>query len=252
MLHFDDIVFGPIKSRRLGSSLGVNLLPSKGKLCNFDCIYCECGWNKDGTQDHTLPDYTAVSETLTEKIAGLAAEGVPVDSITFSGNGEPTIHPDFPEIVDLVLALRDRYYPFAKVSVLSNATMIGREKVRMALKRIDNPILKIDASNDSLISLINRPEGNYKLENVVRWLKDFGGDFILQTMFLRSPDFDLSQQEQLDAWMDIVREIHPREIMVYTIDRETPDSTLGKYTVEQMREFVRPLSDEGFNIQIRG
>lgn len=252
MLHFDDIVFGPIKSRRLGSSLGVNLLPSKGKLCNFDCIYCECGWNKDGTQDHTLPDYTAVSEALTEKIARLAAEGVPVDSITFSGNGEPTIHPDFPEIVDLVLALRDRYYPFAKVSVLSNATMIGREKVRMALKRIDNPILKIDASNDSLISLINRPEGNYKLENVVRWLKDFCGDFILQTMFLRSPDFDLSQQEQLDAWMDIVREIHPREIMVYTIDRETPDSTLGKYTVEQMREFVRPLSDEGFNIQIRG
>lgn len=252
MLHFDDIVFGPIKSRRLGSSLGVNLLPSKGKLCNFDCIYCECGWNKDGTQDHTLPDYTAVSEALTEKIAELAAEGVPVDSITFSGNGEPTIHPDFPEIVDLVLALRDRYYPFAKVSVLSNATMIGREKVRMALKRIDNPILKIDASNDSLISLINRPEGNYKLENVVRWLKDFCGDFILQTMFLRSPDFDLSQQEQLDAWMDIVREIHPREIMVYTIDRETPDSTLGKYTVEQMREFVRPLSDEGFNIQIRG
>ena len=232
--------------------MGVNLLPSKGKLCNFDCIYCECGWNKDGTQDHTLPDYTAVSEALTEKIARLAAEGVPVDSITFSGNGEPTIHPDFPEIVDLVLALRDRYYPFAKVSVLSNATMIGREKVRMALKRIDNPILKIDASNDSLISLINRPEGNYKLENVVRWLKDFCGDFILQTMFLRSPDFDLSQQEQLDAWMDIVREIHPREIMVYTIDRETPDSTLGKYTVEQMREFVRPLSDEGFNIQIRG
>lgn len=232
--------------------MGVNLLPSKGKLCNFDCIYCECGWNKDGTQDHALPDYAAVSEALAQKIAGLAAEGVHIDSITFSGNGEPTIHPDFPEIVDLVIALRDRYYPFAKVSVLSNATMIGREKVRMALKRIDNPILKIDASNDSLISLINRPEGNYKLENVVRWLKDFGGDFILQTMFLRSPDFDLSQQEQLDAWMDIVREIHPREIMVYTIDRETPDSTLGKYTVEQMREFVRPLSDEGFNIQIRG
>lgn len=252
MLHFDDIVFGPIKSRRLGSSLGVNLLPSKGKLCNFDCIYCECGWNKDGVQDHTLPEFETVSKALTEKIAGLAAEGVQVDSITFSGNGEPTIHPDFPEIVDLVLSLRDRYYPSAKVSVLSNATMIGRERVREALKRIDNPILKIDASNDGLISLINRPEGAYRLENVVEWLKDFNGDFILQTMFLRSPEFDLAERGQLDAWMDIVREIRPREIMVYTIDRETPDSSLAKYTVGQMKEFVRPLEDEGFKIQIRG
>lgn len=252
MLHFDDIVFGPIKSRRLGSSLGVNLLPSKGKLCNFDCIYCECGWNKDGTQDHTLPEFEAVSRALTEKIEGLAVEGVKLDSITFSGNGEPTIHPDFPEIVDLVLSLRDRFYPSAKVSVLSNATMIGRERVREALKRIDNPILKIDASNDRLISLINRPEGVYKLENVVEWLKDFNGDFILQTMFLRSPEFDLAERDQLDAWMDIVRIVRPREIMVYTIDRETPDSSLGKYTVSQMKEFVRPLEDEGFKIQIRG
>lgn len=252
MLHFDDIVFGPIRSRRLGSSLGVNLLPSKGKLCNFDCIYCECGWNRDGADDRTLPSFEDVREALNRKVSALAEEGVPVDSITFSGNGEPTIHPDFPQIVDVVLELRDRYYPAAKVSVLSNATMLGREKVREALKRIDNPILKIDASDDRLIGLINKPVGNYRLEDVIAWMKEFDGDFILQTMFLRSDEFDLSEPAQLRKWMDIVRQLRPRAIMVYTIDRETPDKSLGKYTVEEMKSFVAPLLEEGFDIQIRG
>jgi wyosine [tRNA(Phe)-imidazoG37] synthetase (radical SAM superfamily) len=253
MLHFDDIVFGPIRSRRLGSSLGVNLLPSKGKLCNFDCIYCECGWNRDGEQGRTpLPAFEDIKTALTERISALAEDGSEVDSITFSGNGEPTIHPDFPEIVDVVLELRDRYYPEAKVSVLSNATMLGREKVREALKKIDNPILKIDASDDGLIALINKPAGNYRLEDVVGWMKEFGGDFILQTMFLHSDDFDAYTDDALEGWRNIVRQLRPREVMVYTIDRETPDKTLRKYSVEEMQEFVRPLVDEGFNVQIRG
>ncbi len=252
MLHFDDIVFGPISSRRLGSSLGVNLLPSKGKLCNFDCIYCECGWNKDGRGDSQFPSLEDVKNALSQRISELSAEETPVDSITFSGNGEPTLHPDFPEIVDTVLELRDRYYPMAKVSVLSNATMLGREQVRQALMKIDNPILKIDASDNRLIGLINKPVGTYDLNKVVEWLKEFNGDFVLQTMFLRSPEFDLSEEGQLAAWMDIVREINPREIMVYTIDRETPDKSLGKYTIEEMKSFVAPLVDEGYKIQIRG
>ena len=252
MLHFDDIVFGPISSRRLGSSLGVNLLPSKGKLCNFDCIYCECGWNKDGRGDSKFPSLADVKNALSQRISSLSAEGTPVDSITFSGNGEPTLHPDVPEIVDTVLELRDRFYPNAKVSVLSNATMLGREPVRTALMKIDNPILKIDASDNRLIGLINKPVGDYDLNEVVGWLKEFDGNFVLQTMFLRSTQFDLSEQGQLKAWMDIVREINPREIMVYTIDRETPDKSLGKYTIEEMKTFVAPLVDEGYKIQIRG
>lgn len=252
MLHFDDIVFGPISSRRLGSSLGVNLLPSKGKLCNFDCIYCECGWNKDGRGDSQFPSLEDVKNALSLRISELAAEGTPVDSITFSGNGEPTLHPDFPEIVDTVLELRDRFYPMAKVSVLSNATMLGREQVRQALMKIDNPILKIDASDNRLIGLINKPVGNYDLNKVIGLLKEFNGDFVLQTMFLRSPEFDLSEENNLLAWMEIVREINPREIMVYTIDRETPDKSLGKYTIEEMKSFVAPLVDEGYKIQIRG
>lgn len=250
MLHFDDIVFGPIFSRRLGSSLGVNILPSKGKLCNFDCIYCECGWNADGRGDSNFPAFEAVKAALEAKIAELSREGVKVDSITFSGNGEPTLHPEFPAIADVVIELRDKFFPQAKVSVLSNATMIGREDVRNALKKIDNPILKIDASTDELITLINKPSGSYKLRDIIGYLKDFKGDFILQTMFLRSPGFDLSAQ--VDAWIDIVREVNPREIMVYTIDRETPDKTLGKYTVEQMQSFVAPLVNEGYKVQVRG
>lgn len=252
MLHFDDIAFGPIFSRRLGSSLGVNLLPSKGKLCNFDCIYCECGWNKDGAQDRRFPTYEEVAAALEQKIATCAAEGTPVDSITFSGNGEPTMHPDFPAVIDLILSLRDRYYPAAKVSVLSNATLVGRPEVAQALMKVDNPILKIDASSDELVQKINKPVGHYRLSEVVESLMQFKGSFILQTMFLKSPHFDTAAPAALEAWMDIVRRLSPREVMVYTIDRETPDKSLAKYTIEEMTAFVKPLLDEGYSIQIRG
>ena len=252
MLHFDDIVFGPIFSRRLGSSLGVNILPSKGKLCNFDCVYCECGWNKDGRSDNRFPSADEVEMALEEKMSRASSEGVPVDSITFSGNGEPTMNPDFPQIVETTLRLRDRYFPKAKVSVLSNAVLVGRESVAEALMKVDNPILKIDASSDMLVQKINRPVGTCHLKDIVEALKRFDGNFILQTMFLRSPEFDTASPEALGAWMDIVRELRPREIMVYTIDRETPDKSLEKYTVEEMTAFVQPLLDEGFKIQIRG
>lgn len=252
MLHFDEIVFGPIRSRRLGSSLGVNLLPSKGKLCNFDCVYCECGWNKDGKSDGKFPQLEDIEAALEEKMSKASSEGIPVDSITFSGNGEPTIHPDFPQVIDVTLRLRDRYFPAAKVSVLSNATMIGRKDVAEALMRVDNPILKIDASSDALIQQINKPAGSYRLAEVVENLRKFDGRFVLQTMFLKSPDFDTASPDALKAWMDIVRELKPREVMVYTIDRETPDKSLGKYSVEEMKEMVQSLIDEGFDIQIRG
>lgn len=252
MLHFDDIVFGPIFSRRLGSSLGVNILPTVGKLCNFDCIYCECGWNKDGKSDGKFPRLAEVEAALEEKMAKAAAEGTPVDSITFSGNGEPTMNPDFPQIVEATVRLRDQYFPDAKVSVLSNAVLVARKDIAEALKKVDNPILKIDASSDELIGKINKPVGRYRLSEIIEALKGFEGNFILQTMFLRSQDFSTTRKEALDAWMDIVRELRPREIMVYTIDRETPDKSLGKYTVDEMTAFVQPLLDEGFKIQIRG
>ena len=253
MLHFDDIVFGPIYSRRLGSSLGVNILPSKGKLCNFDCVYCECGWNRDGAvPERRFPRLEEVETALKDKMSKAVAEGVPVDSITFSGNGEPTMNPDFASIIDVTLRLRDLYFPKAKVSVLSNATLLGRQDVSQALMRVDNPILKIDASSQELVEKINKPVGTYRLTDVIENMKGFAGNFILQTMFLKSADFNTAVPEALDAWMNIVRELKPRQVMVYTIDRETPDKTLGKYTVDEMTAMVQPLIDEGFDIQVRG
>ena len=130
----EETVFGPIHSRRLGSSLGINLLPQKGKICNFDCIYCECGWNRDGLQDKTLPSAADVRNALEDKLRSLRAEGVGIDSITFSGDGEPTLNPEFPQIIDDTLALRGRYYPEAAVSVLSNATIAHIPEVFKALR----------------------------------------------------------------------------------------------------------------------
>ena len=246
----EETVFGPIFSRRLGSSLGINLLPRKGKVCNFDCIYCECGWNKDGLGDRTLPTAADVREALSAKLASCAAAGTPIDSITFSGDGEPTLNPSFAEIVDLTLELRDKFFPAAKVSVLSNATMAYKDDVFKALARVDNPILKLDAPTDAQVALINRPTGYYSVEEVVRSLERFHGQFVLQTMFLHGPGF--SSEDWVDGWMSLVRRLRPREVMVYTIDRETPMKGLGKYTVEEMRALVQPLIDEGYSIQIKG
>jgi wyosine [tRNA(Phe)-imidazoG37] synthetase (radical SAM superfamily) len=243
-------VFGPIFSRRLGSSLGINLLPQQGKICNFDCIYCECGWNKDGLADTVLPTAEDVRKALTDKLQACQSAGVPIDSITFSGDGEPTLNPEFPEIIDLTLELRDRYYPKAKVSVLSNATRLGQEAVFQALCKVDNPILKIDAPTDEDIRRINHPAGAYKLEEVVRSLERFQGNFVLQTMFLKADGWESAQW--VEGWMQLVRHLRPREVMVYTIDRETPQAGLRKYTVEEMRSLVQPLIDEGLTIQIKG
>ena len=248
----ETLVFGPIHSRRLGSSLGINLLPQQGKICNFDCIYRERGWNKDGRGDRQLPTAEDLRQTLTAKLQQCLADGTPIDSITFSGDGEPTLNPDFAAIIDITLELRDRYYPDAKVSVLSNATRIGREDVFQALRKVDNPILKIDAPTAALAAKINQPQCDYDVDQVVEDLRRFEGNFVLQTMFLKAPEFDSSSPEVLEGWMRIVRDLRPREIMVYTIDRETPMKGLQKMTVDQMRELVQPLLDEGFRIQIKG
>lgn len=252
MLRFGDIVFGPIHSRRLGSSLGVNLLPAGGKLCNFDCIYCECGWNRDGRDDRKLPGLDDVRNALEVRIKSCHEEGIAIDSITFSGNGEPTLHPDFPEIVDITLKLRDMYYPEAKVSVLSNATMLDRDGVMEALKKVDNPILKLDALTEEDVALINKPSGHYSVARVVEGMKRFDGNFVLQTMFLRGAGVDASEPVRLGRWLDLVRELRPREIMVYTLDREAPEQGLEKLSVEEMHALVQPLYDEGFNVRISG
>lgn len=246
----EEVVFGPIKSRRLGWSLGINLLPTKGKICNFDCIYCECGWNADGRDDTKLPSAAEVRSALEAKLADILLEGTQVDSITFSGDGEPTLNPDFARIIDDTIALRDIYCPQAKVSVLTNATKLLSDTVFGALRKVDAPILKLDAPTDERARKINGALPSFKVDDVVKGMKRFKGDFILQTMFLKSDDFDSLEPQMLAKWMDIVREIRPRLIMAYTIARPTPQSGLSAYSAAQIREALKPLEDEGFKIQI--
>lgn len=246
----EEVVFGPIKSRRLGWSLGINLLPTKGKICNFDCIYCECGWNADGRDDTKLPSAAEVRSALEAKLADILLEGTRVDSITFSGDGEPTLNPDFAQIIDDTIALRDIYCPQAKVSVLTNATKLLSDTVFGALRKVDAPILKLDAPTDERARKINGALPSFKVDDVVKGMKRFEGDFILQTMFLKSDDFDSLEPQMLAKWMDIVREIRPRLIMAYTIARQTPQSGLSAYSAAQIREALKPLEDEGFKIQI--
>ncbi len=248
----EETVFGPIFSRRLGSSLGINLLPEKGKICNFDCIYCECGWNRDGRDDTVLPTAAKVRTDLERMLQRLVNEHTPVDSITFSGDGEPTLNPEFPQIIDDTLRLRNRYYPKAKVSVLSNATRVHLPEVFAALRRVDNPIMKIDAPTNELVARINQPAPGYDVARVVEALKQFEGNFVLQTCMLRSPDFDSSSPEVIDGMLQIVRLLNPREWMVYTIDRPTPMQGLQKFSPQEMKALVQPIIDEGVRVQIKG
>ena len=249
----EETVFGPIFSRRLGSSLGINLLPERGKICNFDCIYCECGWNRDGRDDTLLPSAAKVRTDLERMLLKLGAAGTPVDSITFSGDGEPTLNPEFPQIIDDTLRLRDRHYPQAKVSVLSNATRVHLPEVFGALRRVDNPIMKIDAPTNELIAKINIPAPGYDIARVVDALQQFQGDFVLQTCMLRSPHFDSASPQVILPLLDIVRRLRPREWMVYTIDRPTPMQGLQKFSPQEMKSLAQPIIDEGLTrVQIKG
>ena len=236
---YDNIIFGPVRSRRLGLSLGVNLLPIESKLCSFDCIYCECGWNADHPGQRRFNAREDVRAMLDTTLARMVADGTPPDVITFAGNGEPTMHPDFENIIEDTLALRDKHAPAAKVSVLSNATQIHREDVRRALLRVDNNILKLDSAFDATVQLVNKPQGNYTVARTVELLKMFEGNLIVQTMFLRGEYLgqrvDNTTEEEVSAWLKLVASIAPKQVMVYSLDRDTPCQTLEKVEKDELR-----------------
>ena len=247
---FPSIVYGPIRSRRLGVSLGVNLMPTTAKLCSFDCVYCECGWNQPVSHPE-LPTREQVREALASSL--IAQPDNPIDVITFSGNGEPTMHPDFLGIIQDTCALRDQYCPNAKVSVLSNSTQLGRQDVVEALRLCDNRILKLDSAIDSTMRLIDQPV-NHQLTvaQVMEWLRIFDGDFTLQTCFLRGEYhgqvIDNTTPHELQAWFQAVDSLHPKQVMIYVIDRATPLQTLEKIPAEQMQAIAEPLRDMGIDV----
>lgn len=248
---FASPIFGPIHSRRLGVSLGINLLPEDGKVCSFDCIYCECGFNADHRAKQPLPTREEVRVTLKEKLQDMQKNGPAPDVLTFAGNGEPTAHPHFPEIIEDTLALRDRYFPNAKVSVLSNSTFINRPAVFNALNKVDNNILKLDTVDEDYIRLLDRPNGSYSVKKIIEKMKEFKGNCIVQTMFLKGTcqgkDVNNMTDEYVLPWLEAVKEIAPRQVMIYTIDRETPDHDLVKATHEELDRIVKLIEEAGIS-----
>lgn len=251
---YNNIIFGPIRSRRLGLSLGVNLLPIESKLCSFDCIYCECGWNGDHPGKRRFNSREDVRAMLDETLARMVKEGTPPDVITFAGNGEPTMHPDFEQIIDDTIALRDKHCPTARVSVLSNATQIHREDVRRALLRVDNNILKLDSAFDATVQLMNKPQGSYTVRGIVELMKLFEGRLIVQTMFLRGEylgqKVDNTTDEEVAAWLELVKEIAPRQVMVYSLDRDTPCQTISKVEKDELREIAKRVEALGIECSV--
>ena len=227
-------IFGPVQSRRLGISLGINLLPADGKVCSFDCIYCECGFNEDHRPQQPLPTREEVATALERKLQQMQEDGQMPDVLTFAGNGEPTCHPHFAEIIDDTIRLRDQYCPQAKVSVLSNSTMIHRQAVHDALMRVDNNILKLDTVDIDFIRQVDHPNGTYDVNTIMERMKAFDGHLIIQTMFLKGPGIDNTTDHYVAPWLEAVKAIKPQQVMIYTIDRETPDQSLRKATHEEL------------------
>lgn len=243
-------IFGPIHSRRLGLSLGINLMPHDGKICTFDCIYCECGLNNQRRPHSPRPTREEVSQALETRLHQMQEEGQRPDVLTFAGNGEPTAHPHFPEIIDDTLRLRDKYCPEAKVSVLSNATLAGRPKVHAALMKVDNNILKLDTVSPEYISRVNQPCIPFDVTATVETLASYQGHVIVQTMFMRGCDdegrsVDNTGDSYVLPWLEAVEKIRPSQVMVYTIDRETPEHGLRKATHEDLDRIVRLIEAKG-------
>lgn len=242
-LH-ESTIYGPLNTRRLGNSLGVNLLPVKRKVCNFECIYCECGWTNTTVKDH-VPTLEEFAREFERKLTELSLANAPIDHITFAGNGEPTLHPQFGEVIDTAIGLRNKFYPEARIAVLSNATRIHNPMVFYALKRIDDRILKLDAGTEKMFQLIDMPDKGITLDRVTEDLKKFNSDVIIQTLFLRgifkNEIIDNTSGEELDAWIDRIRSIQPRKVMIYCIDRVTPAESLEIITQQELDAIAEKL-----------
>lgn len=252
---FDELVFGPVQSRRLGISLGVNLLPTDSKFCNFNCIYCECGWTTHDVQP-TLPSREAVRKALTHRLHAMRLRDEKLDVITFAGNGEPTIHPEFPAIINDTIATRDELYPEALVVVLSNATMLERPQVANALRRVDQAVLKLDAADDDTLKRIDGPQMPLTVNKLVQRLKAFGTEYTLQTLFLQGEyegqHVNNASEEAVAAWLKIVEYLRPRDVMIYTIDRATPAAGLKKVPIERLNAIAAHVEALGITTQVRG
>lgn len=252
---FDEIVFGPVKSRRFGISLGINLLPLHGKFCSFNCIYCECGLTDDHKKEKPVLFTAAeIKASLQSRFKALKAGGLNPDNITFAGNGEPTMHPEFETIVENTIQLRNEYFPKAKTTVLSNATRLDRPNVKRALLRIDNNVLKLDAGTNETFVAINRPTSPITIEKVIEELIAFDGKLVIQTMLIRGEVdgkyVDNTTEEELSLWLNYIQDINPKHVMLYPIDRQTPYRTLEKVPESEFRALVKRIEELGIKAEV--
>jgi len=254
---FDQIIFGPVKSRRLGVSLGVNLMPTDSKVCSFDCIYCECGWTpKKREKKAILPSREIVRQRMEEKLAEMVENNELPDVITFAGNGEPTLHPEFEGIIDDTIELRNQLAPKARIAVLSNATMLHKASVVRSLLKVEDNIQKLDSGFEETIRKIDCPASNFNLNAVVENLKSFHGKVIIQTLFLRGnfkgEIIDNTTEDEIAAWLKLVAEIKPSQVMIYTIDRDTPATGLEKIKLDELELIAFRAREIGFTVQVSG
>ncbi|MEA2043331.1 MAG: radical SAM protein [Bacteroidota bacterium] len=254
---FDKIIFGPVKSRRLGVSLGINLLPTENKYCNFDCIYCECGRTyKEEFAKGKLPTRTIIKERLIAVLKKMKDSGQQPDAMTFAGNGEPTIHPDFEGIIDDTIEVRDRFFPNCIIAVLSNATLINKPSVFRALNKVEQNILKLDSAFDKTIQLINNPPKGFTVEKLKKQLKSFNRNLTVQIMFVKGTYQEQvvnnSTSEEVAGLKAILDELKPKQVMIYTIERDTPSDGLQKVTKERLNEIAHSFRKSGHNVQISG
>lgn len=252
---FSEHVFGPIKSRRLGSSLGINLLSVKQKVCNFDCIYCECGLTKKlEKEEDVFVNKKVLLKLLEDKLRECVRDKTPIDTITFAGNGEPTLHPNFLFIVERIISLRNLFFPSADIAVLTNGYTIEKKRVRKALMRVDKAIIKLDAGDDQTLKLIDRPKGRLPIRRLIESIKTFEGHLIIQTMFLRGSikgrPFDNSQGRELDNWLEKIKILAPKEVMLYSLDRDTPLNTLEAVSKNDLDEIATQLSKLNINTNV--
>lgn len=253
---FDKIIFGPVQSRRLGVSLGINLLPSNKKYCNFNCIYCECGWSHiHKVEAKDLPSRTEVKEALIKKLKEMKAANRKPDVITYAGNGEPTMHPEFPGIIDDSIEVRDIYCPEAEIAVLSNSTLIHKKKIADALARVDQNILKLDTVNQDTFNVLNCPAPGMKIKNIISDLINLEAKKIIQTLFIRGIfngiSFDNTSEEELSGLIEAYKKIRPEKIMVYTFARDTA-ATEGLYRISrhELNRIAAKINEAGFITEI--
>lgn len=252
---FNEIVFGPVKSRRFGVSLGINLLPETMKYCSFNCIYCECGLTGDDQEKRVkLLPADELENAIRQRFEALKKDGLKPDNITFAGNGEPTMHPAFPAIIDLTVELRNQYFPGTQITVLSNSTRLHIPEVRDALLKIDNNVLKLDAGSELMYKRINRPSTPVTLAAIVEQLAGFKGNLIVQSLFLKGTvngePVDNTTPEEIRLWTAHILKIKPSLVMLYSFSRETPEKDLQRISKETLQEIAGHLEGSGIPCEV--